>query len=113
MYFVTDWNSAISKFAWQALFSSRNMAAPYVKPTWQHNAVARLMRRTHVFIISLILLWKISQTYFTLHVNLICLIDCLRILPDSENLKEYLYGPLTHVQARYIVISYRIDDVDI
>ena len=61
-YFVTDWNSAISKFAWWASFSSRNMAAPYVKPTRQHNAAARLIRQARVPIVSLILLWKISLT---------------------------------------------------
>ena len=82
--------------AWRASFSSRNMAAPHVKPTRQPNAAARLIRRARVPIVSLILLWKISLTYFTLHENLICLIDCLRILPDSQNLKEYLYGLLRH-----------------
>ena len=48
-YFVTDWNSAFSKFAWWASFSSRNMAAPYVKATGQHNAAARLIKRPYWF----------------------------------------------------------------
>ena len=54
-----------------------------------------------------------ANVVYTLHENLICLIDCLRILLDSENLKEYLYGLLGHASALYIVISNRIDDVDI
>ena len=61
-YFVTDWNSGFSKFAWRASFSSHNMAAPYVEATGQHNAAARLIRRARVPIVSLILLWKISLT---------------------------------------------------
>ena len=89
------------------------MAAPYVKPTKQHNAAARLIRRARRPIVSLILLWKLSLTSFTLHENLICLTDCLRILRDSENLKEYLYALLRHAWALYTVISYIIDDVDI
>ena len=41
---------------------SCNMAAPYVKPTRQHNAAARLIRRARMPIVSMILLWKISLT---------------------------------------------------